>query len=164
MLKINCERSERKIKIEKNLRFGHKQVIGPRPLGGGAGCPTPPDPLVRVFAVCVLLAFLSVRCFCIIRFTYICVQIKVQVYESDLEQRSSKLHLQIVIAQANRHGFLTYMRLCMNATLFSNSIMHVTWKKQGKLHKGFSDLEHGVLRQNKEVRALSCDIISVLNQ
>ena len=32
---MNRERSERR-KIEKNLRFGHKKIIGPRPLGGRA--------------------------------------------------------------------------------------------------------------------------------
>jgi len=36
------ERSERG-KIEKNKRFGHKKIIGPRPLGGArAGCAPPP--------------------------------------------------------------------------------------------------------------------------
>jgi len=34
-------------KIEKNKRFGHKKIIGPRPLGGArAGCAPPLDPLV----------------------------------------------------------------------------------------------------------------------
>jgi len=42
------ERSERG-KIEKNKRFGHKKIIGPRPLGGGRapGAPPPLDPLVQ---------------------------------------------------------------------------------------------------------------------
>jgi len=35
------ERSERG-KIEKNKRFGHKKIIGPRPLGGGARRVRPP--------------------------------------------------------------------------------------------------------------------------
>ena len=41
------ERSERG-KIEKIKRFGHKKIIGPRPLGGArTGCAPPPlDPLV----------------------------------------------------------------------------------------------------------------------
>jgi len=39
---MNRERSERG-KNEKNWRFGHKKIIGPRPLGGGAraGCAPP---------------------------------------------------------------------------------------------------------------------------
>jgi len=43
MLKINRERR----KNEKNWRFGHKKIVGPRPLGGRApGAPPPPlDPL-----------------------------------------------------------------------------------------------------------------------
>jgi len=38
---MNRERSERG-KIEKKMRFGHKKIIGPRPLGGArAGCAPP---------------------------------------------------------------------------------------------------------------------------
>ena len=49
MLKINRERSERR-KIVKTKRFGHKKILGPRPLGGGGrapGAPPPLDPLVN---------------------------------------------------------------------------------------------------------------------
>jgi len=46
MLTNNRERSERR-KNAKNWRFGHKKIIGPRPLGGArAGCAPPLDPLV----------------------------------------------------------------------------------------------------------------------
>jgi len=34
--------------IEKNKRFGHNKIIGPRPLGGVPGAPPPLDPLVKL--------------------------------------------------------------------------------------------------------------------
>jgi len=46
------ERSERG-KIEKKKRFGHKQIIGPRPLGGAPGA-RPLDPLVRLEQIVTL--------------------------------------------------------------------------------------------------------------
>ena len=46
MLKTNRERSERRT-IEKKLRFRHKKIIGPRPLGGGGRRCAPLDPLVN---------------------------------------------------------------------------------------------------------------------
>jgi len=42
---MNRERSER-VKNEKKWRFGHKKIIGPRPLGGGARRVRPP-PWIR---------------------------------------------------------------------------------------------------------------------
>jgi len=43
MFRMICEQSERK-KEKEIKRFGHKKIIGPRPLGGSP----PLDPLVSI--------------------------------------------------------------------------------------------------------------------